>query len=147
MRKLYLVVEDGPVHQGIDSLNQFIPIVLESPSRIALRLFDVTQETARHVAVGIPAKVNSLSVSRLKKSIGEMHTTGHVNRLGELAGPSGFQLCPHMRSLPKVPFRAFSSSHILRDVKPPVAAWMAATPHLYLQSPSPLGSSSKFLTA
>lgn len=70
----YLVIKDRAVKQGVDSLNQFILIVLEIPSRIAPGLFDVTQETARYVAVGIPAKVNSTESLTAKKINRKMHT-------------------------------------------------------------------------
>lgn len=65
--RLYLVTKDRAVKQGVDSLNQFILIALEIPSRIAPGLFDVTQETARYVAVTIPAKVNSIESLMAKK--------------------------------------------------------------------------------
>lgn len=65
--RLYLVIKDSAVKQGIDSLNQFILIVLEVPSRIAMGLFDITQETARYVAIRIPAKVNSIESLMAKK--------------------------------------------------------------------------------
>lgn len=103
----YLFIKHRAVKQGVDFLNQAILILLEFPSRILLRVFQVTQETSRYFARRFPAKVSS---TELCTAGGRNERSAHMQVISRETGKRCrflFLPAPYRRAVPKVPRIAF----------------------------------------